>query len=153
MFKRLLYLGGVVLLFLSCSESPKPISQSGAGANVGGQNVITSLINNRTRTIAICYGNDLAIRSANDSAMACQEGEGYTLITWSQRPMPQWYGTNMNGRLVSIERVTVSVDKAAKILYSYKLQTRRGARKDRKQLKIRERIEFIINLKGAVFPD
>jgi hypothetical protein len=153
MLNRLLYIGGLGLLLFSCEKPSRPNSGSWYLPNVDGQKVITSLINTKTKTIAICYGNDPAVRAANDPANIHQAGQSYTLITWSQTPMPHWYGTNMNREVISVEKVNVSLNYNRKIFYTYQLQSSRESRIKLQQQKTKERIRFIINLRAAVFPN
>jgi hypothetical protein len=150
---RLWCISGLGLLLLSCDKSNNPTSPPRFLPDVNGQNIITSLINNKKKTIAICYGNNLAIQASNDDTHVYQPGQSYILITWSQKPMPHWYGTNMNGEILSFESVDIFLNNAGKLSYRYKSKLSPKARIELNQQKTEERIKFIIGQRGAAFPE
>jgi hypothetical protein len=153
MLNRTLTVVAVIsLLLLCCTNPPRPMYALGHLPANSDQKVITSLINNKTKVIAICYGNELAVQAANDMH-AHQGGESYTLVTWQQRPMPQWYGTNMNGKLLSIETVNVTVNGAGKLSYAYKFQSSLQSSTTPQAQNSEARIRFISNQRAAVFPN
>lgn len=98
--------------------------------------VMSSSINDKQGTIAIKYGN----------------GTHFKLMTWKQRPMPNWYGSNMNGQLLSIETVKLSQQRKGTISYRYKLESPQGVKIGHQYADTRERIKFIINKPLSVFP-
>lgn len=147
-FHKSLQLVGLVFFLLSCNSSPKPIFAPEYLHNVGDQKVITSLINKKNGIISIIYGNDLAIKTANNNVRNHQIGESYTMVTWKEKAMPDWYGTNMNGEIASIEKVDLLQDKAGKLFYNYQIQ--RGTL-SRRHMNIQKRVHHIINQTAAVF--
>jgi hypothetical protein len=148
-FKKSLQVVSLGFFLLSCNSSSKPVLAPEHLPNVGNQKVITSLINKKDGAISIIYGNDLAIKSANNSISIHQIGESYTIVTWKEKAMPDWYGTNMNGEILSIEKVNLLQDKAGKLSYNYKIE--RGTLNWR-HMNVKQRVHHIINQSTAVFP-
>jgi hypothetical protein len=68
-------------------------------------NVITSFADPRMGTMSTLYGNDAAIKSAR-SGLAYPAGSVITLVTWSQRQDPHWFGGRIPDSLKSIERLS-----------------------------------------------
>ena len=64
--------------------------------------VITSFVNRREGTMSTLYGNDLAVNSAR-SGMAYPPGAVVSLVTWSQREDPHWFGGRIPRAVVSVE--------------------------------------------------
>jgi hypothetical protein len=98
------------------------------------------------------YGNDPAIQSASDPLSKPNIGTHDTLVTWKQKPVPQWYGTNMNGEIYSIELLKVMQRNAMQFAFDYDFQTGKAyqpgdSRPEKKQL-----IEFITCQRAAIFP-
>jgi mono/diheme cytochrome c family protein len=82
-----------------------------------GWNVITMLVDQRSRTIAILYGNETAIQSrrvrgeaptGKSAAPVYTEGAVLALVTWSEREDPHWFGARIPGTPQSVEFVGVS---------------------------------------------
>ncbi|HEV3326106.1 MAG TPA: cytochrome P460 family protein, partial [Puia sp.] len=71
--------------------------------------VITSFADPRLGTMSTLYGNDVAVKSAR-SGQAYPAGAVVTLVTWSQRQDPHWFGGRIPDSLKSIERVSFKVD-------------------------------------------
>lgn len=71
------------------------------------------------------------------------------MVTWKEKAMPNWYGTNMNGEIAFIETVSLLQDKAGKLSYNYKIQ--RGTLSWQHMNK-KQRVHHIINQLAAVFP-
>ncbi|MCR8557308.1 hypothetical protein KXD93_06630 [Mucilaginibacter sp. BJC16-A38] len=141
------------VLLVSCSQSKHPALAPEYLYNAGDQKVISSLINNKHHTISIIYGNGPALRSAQDTVRTHTAGEQYVMVTWRQRPMPHWYGTNMNGKILAVETVTVAQDPAGKIGYSYLLKNTGGNNTIEPDVSREQRIQLITGQPAAVLPE
>ncbi|OJV14782.1 MAG: hypothetical protein BGO21_19010 [Dyadobacter sp. 50-39] len=116
-----------------------------------GLHVITSFHNNLTRTISVLYGNDDALANAGKERDAHTPGEVLKLITWDLKQNPLWFGSNINGRVQSVETVTVSAGPSGPVI---------GYAKDGNSQKASgnavsgnaERISFIFAQRASVFP-
>ena len=146
-----LYIISMANLMLSCNDHNTANLAPEYLFDAGNQKVIKSIINNKEGTIAMLYGNDLALQSAYDSLQMPSAGTRYTLVTWKQKAMAQWYGTNMNGEIYSIEILKIVKRSKAKLTFDYNLQPRKGYKHDWREEK-RQRINFITSQRGATFP-
>jgi hypothetical protein len=120
--------------------------------DAGNQEVIAPSMNQQQGTVSVLYGNHTARQTAVDSAGRHKEGEVYTLATWEQVNDLHWYGSNINGRLKSVERVSV-VPSSTGVDIEYKLVN--GAQPvdiDGHAIAPKDRISFMLNQRAAVFP-
>lgn len=115
--------------------------------------VIAPSMNKGQGTMSILYGNNAAGQSTLDSINRHKPGELYTLATWEQVDDPHWYGSNLNGRLKSVETVSMSPAADGGVSIDYKL-VRGSAPTDAAGHPIdrQDRIRFILNQRPAVFP-
>ena len=121
--------------------------------DAGGLEVITPFMNKSQGTVSILYGNGAARQATLDSSDQHKPGEIYTLATWEQVNDPHWYGSHLNGRLKSVE--TVSIVRAPGGTTSIEYQLVQGTvGKDHNGHPVgdQDRIGFIINQQPAVFP-
>ncbi|WP_439581612.1 hypothetical protein [Dyadobacter bucti] len=147
-----LYMIALALLMLSCDDRNTAQLAPEYLYNAGNQKVIKSIINNKKGTIAMLYGNDVAVQSASDSMSKPNIGANYTLVTWKQKPMPQWYGTKMNGEIYSVEHLKVVQRNATQFAFDYDFQTGKGYQPGDGRPEEQQRIKFITSQRAAVFP-
>lgn len=151
MLKIIYYTLSITLLLSSCQQKRYATLAPEYLYEVKGQKPICSLIDNKKGNILMLYGNDAAMQAANDSLVRQAPGADYTLVTWRQKQMPGWYGTNMNGELYSIETLKISnIGKQLKSAYQFKAgkaYTAVGTR-----LNSAQRIQFMIDQRAAVLP-
>ena len=140
------------LFLASCNQKKEAVLAPEYLYNGGNEQVISSLINNKKGTIAIIYGNDLALRSSRDSLRKHIAGERYVMVTWKQRPMPHWYGTNMNGGIIAVETVKVSQGPKGDVFFDYQLAPGQGTQFVSQDINKDTRIKLIIGPPAAVFP-
>jgi hypothetical protein len=120
--------------------------------DAGNQKVIKSILNNKKGTIAVLYGNDIALQTAHDSLSKPSIGAHYTLVTWKQKPMPQWYGTSINSEIYSIEKVNVAPSNEGQVAFNHDFQTGAGFKQSEAKPEKEQRIQFIMSQQAAVFP-
>ncbi|MCF0040427.1 hypothetical protein [Dyadobacter fanqingshengii] len=147
-----IYIISIGLLMLSCDDRNTATLAPEYLYDAGNQKVIKSIINNKKGTIAMLYGNDLALESASDSLPEPNIGAHFTLITWKQKPMPQWYGTKMNGEIYSIEHLKVVQRNETRFAFEYDFQTGKGDQPGEDRPDKEQRIAFITSQHAAVFP-
>jgi len=150
MSNRIFYLIALGIFLMSCNKKKSVLAPENL-YNVDGQSVISSLINNKAGTISIIYGNELALKAARDTVSTHIPGEKYTMVTWNQKPMPHWYGTNMNGTMLSVETVTVLQGAGGKTSFASQYLTGAGQRTSKRTLD-QSRVSFILNQRAAVYP-
>jgi ribosomal protein L31 len=93
------------LLAAACGRTEAPALSPEDIYNSEGLVVITSSFNTRQQTMSTLYGNAMALKAAAGNIH--QPGEEYRLVTWKQRSHPFWFGSNKNGRLMTVERVSI----------------------------------------------
>lgn len=148
----MIYIFAITFLMLSC-DNVKPTNLAPEYLyDAKNQKVIKSIINNRKGKIAILYGNDLALQTAGDSLLEMQVGANYTLVTWNQKQMPQWYGANMNGEIYSVETVNVVQANRGDIAFQYDFSSGNGFRPGDHRPSEDQRIRFITEQRTAIFP-
>lgn len=115
--------------------------------DAAGQGVITSFADNRQQLISTLYGNAAAQGAARGGVRV--PGAAYTLVTWTQVKNTYWYGSLINGSLVSVERVFILPDSRV----DYEVSNgcvpadNKGNESDRQS-----RIDLILGLRPSVFP-
>jgi hypothetical protein len=110
--------------------------------------VITSFANPRMGTMSTLYGNDVAVKSAR-SGQAYAAGAMLTLVTWSQRQDPHWFGGRIPDSLKSVERVNYNADGTP----GYKLWSDGRSRADPADPGVSAiRIAYITTRKASVMP-
>lgn len=107
----------LVLLPIGCSQpNARVITRFNRDAEVSGElpynplqwEVLASTLNHNDHTLATVLGNDRAIAYARkDSAHAYPAGSVLSVITWSQKEDPRWFGGNIPGNVRSVEFVEV----------------------------------------------
>lgn len=117
--------------------------------------VITSEIDQHDSTMATLYGNEQAVAYARaNSQHDYPPGAVLSLVTWTQRDDPRWFGAKIPDQLKSVEFVTVGKDAGGKPLYSYQtyggtplkmLSTQQG-------LTPNERSAYLLSQRAAVMP-
>lgn len=142
----------IALLFVTACEQEKQtvFAPEYLHAEKGLQ-LITSVIDNRDSTISLIYGNELAVQYGRSVVSVHQPAEQYVMVTSLLRPMPQWYGTNMNGAIIRIEQVVTNQQATGGLSYAYTRQNAQGQALPDGPDK-QARIGFIINQRTAVTP-
>jgi hypothetical protein len=147
-----LYIAALALFTFSCDERNTATLAPEYLYDAGNQKVIKSILNNKKSTVAMLYGNDLAWQVAQDTAPEPTIGAHYTLVTWKQKPMPQWYGTSMNGAISSIEHVRIVHRNGGEAAFEYNFQTGPGYKSGDGRPEKDQRIRWIVSQQAAVFP-
>jgi hypothetical protein len=71
--------------------------------------VITSSVDRQSSTMSTLYGNDVAVQhSRATSNPDYPAGSALSLVTWTQREDPRWFGANIPRHVKSVEFVTVT---------------------------------------------
>ncbi|WP_031530898.1 hypothetical protein [Dyadobacter crusticola] len=147
-----LYIIAIALFFTSCDDRNTATLAPEYLYDAGNEKVIKSILNNKKGTISMLYGNDLALQTARDSLSKPSIGAHYTLVTWKQKPMPHWYGTNINAGIYSVEQVKVTGRNEESFTFDYNFQPGPSyAAGDNKPVED-QRILFITSQQAAVFP-
>lgn len=158
-------LGFVVALSqLGCSGNPSPVSatlnQNSALSGGLPQNplrwrVITSTIDRSDSTMATLFGNDLAVDYARaHSQQDYPAGSVLSLVTWTEREDPRWFGANIPDQVKSVEFVTVGAEPGQQPSYSYERYEGVPLNKvvPQEPATAEERTAYLLSLRAAVMP-
>lgn len=146
------FFGSLLLIpVLSCKRNTQTVLAPEYLHHESGSQVITSLINIKKNTIAIIYGNDRAVQFARSAGKDHQPGERYVMVTSKQKPMPNWYGANMNGGIISIETVNIIASEKGDIDYDYR-RTNMDSAGINDDINKEIRIKFITSQPAAAYP-
>lgn len=147
--------------FAACQEPRKLAPAPETIFDDQGLHVITSFHNDRTRTISVLYGNDDAFAHAGKERAAHTPGEAtpgvptpgevFKLVTWDLKQNPLWFGSNINGGLLSVETVTVSAGESGPVI-DYAVENPGQKSVENAVLSNAERISFIFAQRASVFP-
>ena len=150
--KNKFLLFGVIALLTACGHSPDELSEKREMFDAGLQKVITSFADPKQGTMSILYGNSAARQDVLESAGNIP-GEVFTLATWHQIANPRWYGTYINGRVKTVETVSILPSLHDNVAVVYHL-VKGSAPGDKRGnvISSRDRINFILSLKPSVFP-
>lgn len=110
--------------------------------------VITSFVNTRDGTMSTLYGNDIAVKSAR-AGQVYPAGAVVSLVTWSQRDDPHWFGGRIPKALHSIEML--SYDSAAAPAYVY-YEGETRVKKAMAPLEMQARAKYITAQRASVMP-
>ena len=145
MKKKLLILltGGILLS--ACKQKHSNNEQVRIVFDAGNLKFIASSLNPKQETMSALYGNDIANRllSAGDS-LPQPGGAVIKLVTWRLHDDPQYFGSSINGELLSVETVSIAADDTP----SYRLD--HGSLPQPVQQD--ERIRYIMGYKPVQFP-
>jgi hypothetical protein len=68
--------------------------------------VISSVVDNKNKTMSTLYGNDIAFQYArHPNAGAYPEQSELALVTWNQKADEHWFGANIPAQIKTIEKV------------------------------------------------
>jgi Cytochrome P460 len=82
--------------------------------------IIATGIDPPHQTMSALYGNDLAVESARSGNHAAYpDGSVLSLVTWSLREDPHWFGARIPGPIQSIEFVTLGGKNKDQMAASY----------------------------------
>jgi hypothetical protein len=124
----LILVGIVVLSFKGCSGSRNSVSKFNDASVLSGDlpynplrwNVVTSAVSRRAGTVYTVFGNDRAVAYARSGAEGKYPvGAEVSLVTWTQRPAPRWFGGMIPGAVKSVEFVSVVYDGEQHLEYVY----------------------------------
>ena len=114
--------------------------------------VITSFVNKDDGTMSTLYGNDMAAQNAR-AGRNYLPGSVLSLVTWSQRDDPHWFGARIPGSLRSIEQITFA---AAPGNATPSYEKYEGAPPEKSLPPdpdtIRKRVAYITGFKASVVP-
>jgi hypothetical protein len=117
--------------------------------------VITSALNRQGSTMSTLFGNDTAVDYAHThSQHDYPAGSSLSLVTWTQREDPHWFGGRIPAMPKSVEFVTVSLDADHRPAYSYQNFEGSPLKKtaDQQGPMPNERAAYLLAQRAAVMP-
>lgn len=159
---RLIFPGAALLLILASGcghrrpsdsdlfNQPAAIAASKLPFNPLSWKIITSSIDTQRHTMSALLGNDLAIRSARAGHPGYPDGAVLSLVTWSQREDPHWFGGRIPDGVQTIEFVMVGGKDAGTSYQRYEGPHLQPARPDAQFASARR--DAILAERAAVMP-
>jgi len=117
--------------------------------------VITSSVDRQSSTMSTLYGNDVSVQhSRTNSNSDYPPGSALSLVTWTQREDPRWFGANIPGQVKSVEFVNVTAGDNGQPSYAYESYTgsplkRTLSEGDRSS---GSRAAYLLSLRASVMP-
>jgi hypothetical protein len=146
--KNLFLLIIVATVISACSNYVPDEAHTRAIFNARNLKVITSFANRKQQTISVLYGNDAAKTCALSGYKTHVAGELFKLVVFRQADNKYWYGSYINGKLLSEETVTSEPSQ-----FVYRLK--QGSAPDDSvghQMSDEARTASILSHKPSVFP-
>lgn len=142
------------ILLLSLPACSKLVEESGDRIvfHSEGLGVITSSANQALNTMSVLYGNMEAYNAAllaNDRHVS---DEIFTFVTWKYDENPLWLGSQINGELLSVEKIEVSSLPEEGIAINYRVEKGNPLPVNGILLERQERISYILGHRPAVLP-
>jgi hypothetical protein len=115
--------------------------------------VITSTIDRSNSTMATLFGNDPAVEYARShSQQDYPPGSVLSLVTWTQREDPRWFGANIPDRVKSVEFVTIGSGPNQTTSYEEYEGTPLKKMPAPDLAVAKERTAYLLSLRAAVMP-
>jgi len=115
--------------------------------------VYTVFANRDTRTMSVVYGNTAAIQNANSRSGTHHAGEELTVVTYQQQNNKYWYGSYINGRVKSVEKITMRHPKNGVAGWDYHLVSGSSPlAAGGQRLAVTQRVAEILGKRSVVFP-
>lgn len=139
----------LMLIVASCTNKHDTLIRDFSFENKGLQ-VITMMANEKTNTIALLFGNDLAVKNKLASYPTYKGKEIFKLVTWRLQPNTFWYGSKINGTLLCIETVEITLQKEH-VIATYTRVSCDDTVVGNEPMNKAKRIRFILSQQAAVF--
>ncbi|MGH1516958.1 hypothetical protein [Chryseobacterium sp. JK1] len=113
--------------------------------------VVTSSINHKKQTMMTLYGNPSALNELKGNSGKDESKERIlTLITWSQKGDPYWYGAKIPDHLLSVEVIKSEKPFAEKSEIQY--QKYEGKDLKKVDAESTDRVHTILSMKPSIMP-
>ncbi|GGH63098.1 hypothetical protein HNQ91_002601 [Filimonas zeae] len=145
----------VVLLSgaVACKQAAPDKEDTREMYNARGLRVITSFANRKARTMSVLYGNEAARQTALNGYITHLPGGVFTLVVHKQHDNKYWYGSYLNGALLSVETVrnVAMPQQPAKLTYQLQ-QGQPPADSTGAVISAQKRMAYILSHTPSVFP-
>lgn len=141
---RMLPLLLTAAFFTACKNEQSSNDQARIVFEPGDLSFIASSLNPKQETMSALYGNDSALRSLSKDGHQVIAGAVMKLVTWRYHDNPQYFGSKINGELLSVE--TIQAGSNDSIAYHLDLGTLQH------QTPRAERIAYIMTYKPVQIP-
>ncbi|RBL90268.1 hypothetical protein [Chitinophaga flava] len=106
---RIIYLALATVVFMSCAQTKRELPAIRPYVfNDSGLRVITTVINEKAGTVSMLYGNNAAMNFHAQHATVNSPKELYKFVTYREQDNQYWYGSYINGELLSVETVDMA---------------------------------------------
>ncbi|HVI45371.1 MAG TPA: hypothetical protein VM802_10890 [Chitinophaga sp.] len=120
--------------------------------DAGARRVITHAVNKKLETMSILYGNASAYNTALAGNGLHQANELYTFVTWRYHENPLWYGSKVNGELLSVEHLRIISPDDAPAQMDYQVESGEVLPVNGRLLSREERIRYLLEYHPSIMP-
>lgn len=149
---KLLLPGVVLLCFLSCKSTGEKNEYTRIVFDSDGLRVVSSAVNKKLETMSVLYGNNAGYKTLLDSGSNHSFGEIYKFVTWQYHDNPSYYGSKINGELLSVETISIQPGLRGAIKINYRVERGTIMPVNGVVLNEQERISYILAYKPAFLP-
>lgn len=144
----LILLTNLTLLVSACNTGMDTSEYTRIVFNADSLRVISSSVNKKSETMSLLYGNDKAYQVMMDSSSTHMLGEIYKFVTWQYHDNPFFYGSKINGELLSVESIYIRKNGSV----DYKIEKGNPQPVNNNKLTQTERIKYILAYKSSPLP-
>ncbi|RFM28529.1 hypothetical protein [Deminuibacter soli] len=147
MMKHIIPAFAAIIILASCGK-PAGNQLTRIVYDPHGLTLITSSVNKHLQTMSALYGNKEAYAAALAGDGHHVAGESFAFVTWQYHDDPVYYGSSINGELLSVETIHVESDTT----YNYQLEKGNAQPVNGTVLNTAQRINYIFGYKPSVMP-
>ncbi len=115
--------------------------------------VITSSFDRQSSTMSTLYGNDVAVQhSRMHSNSDYPPGSALSLVTWTQREDPRWFGANIPREVRSVEFLTRAAGDDRQPIYVYEKYEGSPLQRTLSEDGHSTRATYLLSLRASVMP-
>jgi len=136
-----------VLLMAACNNGGKTRAYRRIVFNAAGLQVLSSSVNKKLETMSLLYGNSEACQTLIESDIP-DSGGVFKFVTWQYHDNPFFYGSKINGELLSVESIGIQGNG----LIDYEIEKGDPLPVNGIKLSRQERIKYILGHKQSQLP-
>lgn len=141
-----------LLCFLSCKRVREKKEYTRIVFDSDSLRVVSSAVNKKLETMAVLYGNNVGYKTLIGSGSNHRAGELYKFVTWKYQDNPSFYGSKINGELLSVETISIQPGQGESIKINYRVERGKILPVNGVALNKQERISYILAYKPAILP-
>lgn len=138
----------IAIVAYACNKPATDKAHNREMFDAGTLQVITSFANSKQQTMSVLYGNAAARNYAGGINKTKGSGLAFKLVVYKQADNKYWYGSHINGALLSVESITGTADHLV-----YKLDYGKAPTDSTGQIAgTGTRVDYILSHRPSAFP-